>query len=188
MKRCIVFLGIALAAAGADRAEFTLGGVDGNAWQVPLAAEGEEDGFYSVFNSEGELIERIAVGTSPQWVGADTLLDYAYLPGSMRPTWVDPNLNLTPIVSWDQNGQSQVPFHDLGGNIRVTQGENSAFMGMTLPSVMLAYDGDRKTAMFRVFRQQPGSTPGIGRGFRNNTITNFGAEMPINRIPGPEYS
>ena len=48
MKRCIVFLGIALAAAGADRAEFTLGGVDGNAWQVPLAAEGEEGGFYAV--------------------------------------------------------------------------------------------------------------------------------------------
>ena len=36
MKRCIVFLVVALAAsAGAERAEFTLGGVEGNAWQVP---------------------------------------------------------------------------------------------------------------------------------------------------------
>ena len=183
MKRCIVFIVVALAAAvEADRAEFTLGGIDGNAWQVPLAEVGEAGGFYAIFNSAGELIEQVAIGTSPQWVGADTLLDYAFLEGSMRPTWVDPNINLTPIVSWDQNGQSQVPFHDLGGNIRVTQGENSAFMGMTLPSSLLAYDGDRTTAMFRVFRQQPGSKPGIGRGFRNNTITNFGTEMPINRI------
>ena len=36
--------------------------------------------------------------------------------------------------------------------------------------------------MFRIFVQRVGAPPGVGRGFRNNTITNFGAEMPINRI------
>ena len=187
-----VYLVVGLAAvAGADRAEFTLG-QGGNPWRVALAEESEEGGFYAIFNSDGELIDQVAIGTSSQSVGADTLLNYGFDPGttpdsvvhagSMQPFWVHPLINLTPIREWDQNGQSQVPFVDMGGNIRVTQGEHAPFMGMTLPSTMWAYDGDRTTAMFRVFRQQPGSTPGVGRGFRNNAIANFGAEMPINRI------
>ena len=180
-KYGVLWLVVALASpALGDRAEFALGGEDGNPWTVPLALENEEGGFYTVYGSDGQVLRTESVGTSPQWVGADTLIHYA--DGSMTPSWVDPNLNLTHIVSWDQNGQSQVPFHDLGGNIRVTQGENSAFMGMTLPSTLRAYDGDRTTAMFRIFVQRIGAPPGVGRGFRNNTITNFGAEMPINRI------
>ncbi len=40
MMRCMIFLAVFLStSAGADRAEFTLGGVEGNAWQVPLAQE-----------------------------------------------------------------------------------------------------------------------------------------------------
>ena len=180
-KHWSLWLVLALAnPALGDRVEFTLGGEGGNRWTAPLALENEEGGFYAIFGSDGELVERVAVGTSPQSTGADTLLDYSS--GAMIPFWVDPNFNLTHIVEWDQNGQSQVPFYDLGGNIRVTQGESSGFMGMTLPSSMLAYDGDRTSAMFRIFVQRVGSPPGVGRGFRNNTITNFGAEMPINRI------
>ena len=113
-----------------------------------------------MYGSDGQVVRTESVGTSPQWIGADTLINYA--DGSMAPSWVDPNLNLTHIVSWDQNGQSQVPFHDLGGNIRVTQGENSAFMGMTLPSTLRAYDGDRTSAMFRIFVQRVGAPPGVG--------------------------
>ena len=176
-------LGLAVALAGpvlGDRAEFTLGGEGGNPWTVPLALEGEEGGFYAIYGADGQLVETVPVNTSPQWTGANTLLDYS--DGAMTPFWVDPNWNLTHIVSWDQNGQSQVPFYDLGGNIRATQGESSGFMGMTLPSSLLAYDGDRTTAMFRIFVQREGSPPGVGRGYRNNIITNFGAEMPINRI------
>ncbi|MCY4606896.1 MAG: hypothetical protein OXE49_21915, partial [Gemmatimonadetes bacterium] len=180
-KHGVLWLVVALASpAPGDRAEFALGGEDGNPWTIPLALEGEEGGFYTVYGTDGQVVRTESVGTSPQWIGADTLINYA--DGAMTPSWVDPNLNLTHIVSWDQNGQSQVPFHDLGGNIRVTQGENSAFMGMTLPSTLRAYDGDRTTAMFRIFVQRIGAPPGVGRGFRNNTITNFGAEMPINRI------
>ena len=141
-KHGMLWLLIALATPVlGDRAEFALGGEDGNPWTIPLALEGEEGGFYTVYGTDGQIIQTESVGTSPQWVGADTLINYA--DGAMTPSWVDPNLNLTHIVSWDQNGQSQVPFHDLGGNIRVTQGENSAFMGMTLPSTLRAYDGDR---------------------------------------------
>ena len=166
-KHGVLWLVIALASpARGDWAEFALGGEDGNPWTIPLALEGEEGGFYTVYGTDGQVVRTESVGTSPQWVGADTLISYA--DGSMTPSWVDPNLNLTHIVSWDQNGQSQVPFHDLGGNIRVTQGENSAFMGMTLPSTLLAYDGDRTSAMFRIFVQREGAPPGVGRGFRKD--------------------
>ena len=182
MNKCSLLWLVAMVAGPAlgDRAEFTLGGEGGNPWTTPLAMSSEDGGFYAIYGADGQLIEKVSVGTSNQWIGADTLVDYSS--GSMIPFWVDPNMNLTHIVSWDQNGQSQVPFHDLGGNIRVTQGESSGFMGMTLPSTLLAYDGDRTTAMFRIFIQREGSPPGVGRGFRNNTITNFGTEMPINRI------
>ena len=180
-KHRVLWLVVALAGpAVGDWAEFALGGEDGNPWAIPLALTSEEGGFYTVYGTDGQVVRTEPVGTSPEWVGADTLIDYAG--GALTPAWVDPNLNLTHIVRWDQNGQSQEPFHDLGGNIRVTQGENSAFMGMTLPSTLLAYDGDRTSAMFRIFVQREGAPPGVGRGFRNNTITNFGAEMPINRI------
>ena len=177
----IFFLVVALStSARSERAEFTLGSVDGNAWQVPLAEDSETGGFYSIFDSDGQRVETVVIGTSPQWVGADTLLDYTG--HAMKPSWVDPSLNLTTILEWDQNGQTQLPLHDLGGNIRVTQGRAAPFMAMTLPSSLLAYDGDPTTTMFRAFTQQPGSPPGVGRGFRLNVITNFGAEMPINRI------
>ena len=53
-----------------DRAEFTLGGEGGNRWNAPLALENEEGGFYAIFGSDGELVERVAVGTSPQSTGA----------------------------------------------------------------------------------------------------------------------
>ncbi len=181
MKYYIFSLLVTLSvSAWAERAEFTLGGADGNAWQAPLAQDGEAGGFYAVFAADGQRVETVTIGTSPQWVGADTLLDYSG--GAMKPSWVDPSLNLTTILEWDQNGQNQVPLHDLGGNIRVTQGRSSWGMAMTLPSSLRAYDGDPTTAMFRIFTQQPGSPPGVGRGFRLNVITNFGAEMPINRI------
>ena len=177
-KSWSLWLAVALAGpAPGDRAEFTLGGEDGNPWTVLLAQEG---GSYVIYGADGQLLQTIPISTSPQWVGADTLLDYS--DGAMTPSWIDANANLTHIVSWDQNGQSQIALHDMGGNIRVTQGESSGFMGMTLPSTLLAYDGDRTTSMFRIFVQRVGAPPGVGRGFRNNTITNFGAEMPINRI------
>ena len=181
MLRCAFFLAVAFwLPVWAERAEFTLGGVDGNSWQTPLAQAGEAGGFYAVFDADGQLVETVEIGTSPQWVGADTLLDYTG--HAMKPSWVDPSANLTTILEWDQNGQTQVPLHDLGGNIRVTQGEHAPFIAMTLPSSLRAYDGDRSTAMFRVFVQREGSPPGVGRGYRNNVISNFGAEMPINRI------
>lgn len=177
----IFFLVVALStSAWSERAELTLGGVDGNAWQVPLALDSETGGFYAIFDSDDQQVETVVIGTSPQWVGADTLLDYTG--HTMKPSWVDPSLNLTTILEWDQNGQTQVSLHDLGGNIRVTQGRAAPYMAMTLPSSLLAYDGDPTTTMFRSFTQQPSSPPGVGRGFRLNVITNFGAEMPINRI------
>ena len=181
MMFCMIFLALFLStSAGADRAEFTLGGAEGNAWQVPLAQEREGGGFYALFDAAGQRVETVEIGTSPQWVGADTLLDYS--DHAIKPSWVDPTWNLTTILEWDQNGESQVPRWDLGGNIRVTQGRHAHGMAMTLFSSLRAYDGDRTTAMFRVFTQQQGSPPGVGRGFRLNVITNFGAEMPINRI------
>ena len=124
MMRCMIFLAVFLStSAGADRAEFTLGGVEGNAWQVPLAQEREGGGFYALFDAAGQRVETVEIGTSPQWVGADTLLDYS--DHAIKPSWVDSTWNLTTILEWDQNGESQVPLWDLGGNIRVTQGRHA---------------------------------------------------------------
>jgi hypothetical protein len=163
-------------AALAGRAEYVLGGENGNPWSAPLQ---EAAGLYQVFGPDGQVVDDLPVVTSPQAVGADTLvgLNSPFL----APVFIDPLWNLTHIVSWDQSGQSQVPFYEVG-NIRATQGESSGFMGMTLPSTLLAYDGDPTTSMFRIFTQRIGAAPGIGRGYRNNIITNFGIEMPINRI------
>lgn len=160
----------------AGRAEYVLGGESGNSWLAPLQ---ETAGFYQVFGTAGQIAENLPVGTSPEWVGADTLVDLNSL--SLAPVFIDPLWNLTHVVGWDQNGQTQVPFYDVG-NIRVTQGEHGAFMGMTLPSVLLAYDGDPTTSSFRIFNQRIGAPPGVGRGYRNTMITNFGSEIPINRI------
>ena len=68
MMRCMIFLAVFLStSAGADRAEFTLGGVEGNAWQVPLAQEREGGGFYALFDAAGQRVETVEIGTSPQW-------------------------------------------------------------------------------------------------------------------------
>ena len=49
-KHGVLWLVIALASqALGDRAEFALGGEDGNPWTIPLALEGEEGGFYTVY-------------------------------------------------------------------------------------------------------------------------------------------
>ena len=165
-------------AAAGGRAEYVLGGEQGNPWAVTMQ---EQAGFYQLYGADNQVIDRLPVVSSPQWTGKDTLVDLADTLQYLAPVWIDPHWNLTHIVNWDQNGQSQVPFYEVG-NIRVTQGESSGFMGMTLPSCLRAYDGDPQTAMFRIFTQRVDSPPGVGRGYRNNIITNFGCEIPINRI------
>ena len=56
-KHGVLWLVVALASPAplGDRAEFALGGEDGNPWTIPLALEGEEGGFYTVYGTDGQI-------------------------------------------------------------------------------------------------------------------------------------
>ena len=67
MMYIIFFLVVVLStSARSERAEFTLGGVDGNAWQVPLAEDSETGGFYAIFDSDGQQVETVVIGCLPR--------------------------------------------------------------------------------------------------------------------------
>ncbi len=167
----------------AERAVYSLGVEGGNPWQVGLS---EEPGFYVTYDAEGQPLDAVpvsvaplAAGTDTVFAGVDTLIDYSG--GGMASPWIDPSWNLAAIEEYDpQTGFGQVSRYDIG-NIRITSGDGG-YVKDHLPNGHLAYDGDPATAAYKNFIQAENSPPGVGFGYRNNMIVNFGADLPINRI------
>ena len=162
---CMTFLLISILAlpAQAARSEYVLGGETGNPWTAALS---ENPGSYAVFGNDGALLDSLPVTVPSLSVGADTLLDYSQ--GGIRPILVDPFWNLARSL-------------DLGRG-KVTSSQHWGYLDAHMETIVLSFDGDPKTATFRTFRQDPSAPPGIGDGWRENIVVDFGADMPINRI------
>jgi len=145
------------------RSEYILGGETGNPWQ---AAVSEDPGSYIVFGPVNEQIDWVSVTIPPRGEGADSLIDYSN--NTLKPVRIDPSWNLARRF-------------DLAGGL-FTSSQAALYLDAHLKTIKLAFDGDPKTATFRAFTQDPNAPPGVGEGWRENIIVNFGADLPISRI------
>ncbi len=167
---CSVLLGSAPVLGGT---EYRLGGTDGNPWQAILAGES----VYQAFAADGQAERQVSVGIAPFGVGADTLIDFSGT--SIQPRLIDPSVNITRADV--DAGRATIPLPYIPGS-RVLNNNSCWSWGNMQPSIKLMLDGDPTTAAFRTFVQKVGSPPGVGYGWSNSVIFDFGTGVPINRI------
>ena len=164
---CSVLLGAAPVLGGT---EYRLGGIGGNPWQVLLAGESA----YQAFAADGQVERQVSVGIAPLGAGADTLIDFSGT--SIQPRLIDPSVN---IAQADVDaGRATIPLPYIPGS-RVLNNNSCWSWGNMQPSIKLMLDGDPATAAFRTFVQRVGSPPGVGYGWSNSVIFDFGTGVPI---------
>ncbi len=158
------------------RSEFRIGG-DGNTWSALLSTETAGD--YLVFDNE-EIRRRVSVEATPFGAGVDTLIDFGGT--SIRARFIDPSVNLA--LAEDDEGDSRIPFIYLRGEatMAVSGSWGCLHSSQQVPVLKRMFDGDPTTAQFRPFTQTVGAPLGAGSGYRNATVLDFGADVPVNRV------
>ena len=167
---CGVLLGAVPVLGGT---EYRLGGIDGNPWQAILTGESA----YHIFAADGQVERQVTVGIAPFGAGADTLIDFSGT--SIQPRLIDPSVNIAQADV--EAGRATIPLPYIPGS-RVLNNNSCWSWGNMQPSIKLMLDGDPTTAAFRTFVQRVGAPPGVGYGWTNSVIFDFGTGVPINRI------
>jgi len=173
---CITVLFTAKQASG--RAEYHLGGENGNPWQDALSEDAA--GSYLVFDATGQQVRSVPVATTPHGAGVDTLIDF--VGSSIQPRFIDPAVNM--VVTDPESADIKIPLPYTGGQALTTDGCSAE--GQHTPIAKKMFDGDPTTAHFRLFTQSPNANPGIGegwgRGGGSGVVVDFGAAVPVNHI------
>ncbi|MEW6755566.1 MAG: gliding motility-associated C-terminal domain-containing protein [Candidatus Latescibacterota bacterium] len=180
----MVGAGLLVVTQAAARTEYRVGGADGVPWNQVIAAGSA--GAYLVLDAAGRQTGQVPVATAPHDVGADTLVDFTGT--SIQPRFIDPMVNL--VLTDLSADEKDVPLPFTGGEVSVTYGPwgdadyMCYFKGMNAPFFKKMLDGDPATAQYRGFVQDPDKAPGVplGQAFREGTIFDFRANVPINRI------
>lgn len=177
---CLLTLLLPLAAAW-GLTEYRLGGVEGNAWQSVLSLDG--GGEYVVLDEEGQELRQVAVGTTPYGAGTDTLIDFSGT--SIRPRFIEAGVNL--VLTDPESEPQRVPFPYTGGSANPTN-IYCPSLALDNEAIKKMFDGDRTTAFFRPFTQDPELPPGYGDGWgslpdkTHSVVMDFGAAVPLNHI------
>ena len=149
------------------RAEFRIGGPQGNRWTDLVEAGAEAS--YVVVDTAGNVLRQAPVEVVEEVGGGTFLAEYNYrgldLPDTtgniLQPQWFDPEVNLA---------RDEV----LYGNGGIAQHEIIQILGDGI-------DGDPETAILNIVHESPFILGHNGSGIGAWAIK-FGSEMPVNRI------
>ena len=186
--RAIVALVAVVMCAGvvSARTEYTLGGPEGNPWQVALSTG--EAGDFVTFDGDGSVLRRVAVSTTPHGASGDTLIEFEApeFPHSILPLFIEPDANLA--LTEPDSPEIKIPLPITGGQALTTDGCSA--LDDQIRAVKRQFDGDVTTAHFRrftagnsIFSGGGALVAGItGEGWKNAVVLDFGAAVPVNRV------
>ena len=150
------------------RAEYRLGGADGNPWDVALS-DGQA-GEYLVFDAGGQLADNVPVGTTLYGAGTDTMLEITAT--SIGPRLIEENRNLV----WSDLAEGGIPLPYVGGKAQTITACSHLIGG--IGQIKLMFDGDPSTTTFhRGYLETAHGGVWVG-----TTAVDFGAAIPVNRI------
>ena len=159
------------------RAEFRLGGPDGNAWESLLPRENQPEVSYVLVDEAGDILAAVPVAVVPEDASGSLLPDYGYRlpnPPSMQdnilqPMWIDPEENLILAPS----------LHARNGHL--SSSTTTIYVLTDSEPMQALIDGDPETAMLRQVEVSP-RLVGLNKSHIKNMVINLGAELPVNRI------
>ena len=164
-------LGTFIGTAAWGRAEFHLGGTEGNVWQELV--EGGE-GEYAAVDAEGNIVGVFPVSSVPLEPVADPLMKDSgkvvminFADNILRPALIDPAENLSLSIA-ERGGDINTSIH-----VAYTKEERK--------TVEPIVDGNIETATLRPVDVSP-RLAGVNIANVKNIVVNLGAELPINRI------
>ncbi len=169
---CLIFYSLANA-----RTEFLIGGVDGNAWDALIAADGAVE--YLVYDAHGQESRREIVRAVPSSEPSNRLTDFTG--NTFRPFRVEAGVNLV-LTDPAETSDTEIPLPYTRGNVFTTGGCIDGF-GRSKAKTM--FDGDPSSAFFHPVRPtflHGGGRLGSQAASLVTPVVDFRGGVPVNRI------